>query len=182
MKTYTVREIAQMLSANEETVRRWIRDGKLEATCTSRKAGNLVTEESLQAFLKARQSRHANYVLTAEQYIQQLQEDYPRTPLTSRAELLEATGMSVPLPLAPAVSAAIAGLQTEVPPPLGETPVSADELGPMVEEQIQMLERKIAAAEETIAERQRQLEIDRTQLKIFEGMQNILNMKKDPKK
>ena len=90
--------------------------------------------------------------------------------------------MSVPLPLAPAVSAAIAGLQTEVPPPLGETPVSADELGPMVEEQIQMLERKIAAAEETIAERQRQLEIDRTQLKIFEGMQNILNMKKDPKK
>ena len=31
MNTYTVKEIADMLKTNPETVRRWIRLGKLEA-------------------------------------------------------------------------------------------------------------------------------------------------------
>ena len=52
MKTYTVKEIAQMLKTNPETVRRWIRSGRLEATQDSRKEGNLVTEQMLQEFLK----------------------------------------------------------------------------------------------------------------------------------
>ena len=52
MKTYTVKEIAEMLKTNPETVRRWIRSGRLEATQDSRKEGNLVTEQMLQAFLK----------------------------------------------------------------------------------------------------------------------------------
>ena len=32
MKTYSVKEIADLLNTNPETVRRWIRDKKLEAT------------------------------------------------------------------------------------------------------------------------------------------------------
>lgn len=52
MKTYSVKEIAKMLHTSEETVRRWIRDGKLEATQDSRKGGNQVTEQMLNAFLK----------------------------------------------------------------------------------------------------------------------------------
>lgn len=52
MRTYTVKEIAEMLKTNPETVRRWIRSGRLEATQDSRKEGNLVTEQMLQAFLK----------------------------------------------------------------------------------------------------------------------------------
>ena len=30
MKTYNVREISELLDTNQETVRRWIRSGKLE--------------------------------------------------------------------------------------------------------------------------------------------------------
>lgn len=53
MKTYTVKEIADILKTNPETVRRWIRLGKLEADQSSRKSGNVVTEQSLSKFLKA---------------------------------------------------------------------------------------------------------------------------------
>lgn len=53
MKTYNVKEISEMLNTNPETVRRWIRSGKLEAIQDSRKEGNVVTEQMLNAFLKA---------------------------------------------------------------------------------------------------------------------------------
>lgn len=52
MKNYTVREIADILRTNPETVRRWIRDGKLEADQSSRKNGNVVTEQSFNKFLQ----------------------------------------------------------------------------------------------------------------------------------
>lgn len=51
--TYSVKEIADMLNTNPETVRRWIRSGKLEAIQESRKSGNVVTKSMLNAFLKA---------------------------------------------------------------------------------------------------------------------------------
>lgn len=53
MKTFNVKEIAEMLNMNPETVRRWIRSGKLEAIQDSRKEGNIVTEQMLNAFLKS---------------------------------------------------------------------------------------------------------------------------------
>lgn len=52
MKTYSVKEIADMLGTNQETVRRWIRNGKLHAIQESRKDGNSVTEVELNKFLK----------------------------------------------------------------------------------------------------------------------------------
>lgn len=51
--TYNVKEIADMLNTNQETVRRWIRSGKLEAIQESRKGGNVVTKSMLDAFLKS---------------------------------------------------------------------------------------------------------------------------------
>lgn len=53
MTSYSVQQIAQMLSTNPETVRRWIRDKKLNAVQVSRKDGNVITEAELQRFLKA---------------------------------------------------------------------------------------------------------------------------------
>ena len=54
MKTYSVKQIAEMLGTNPETVRRWIRDKKLSAEkMSSRKAGNTVTEADLERFIKA---------------------------------------------------------------------------------------------------------------------------------
>lgn len=52
MKTYSVKEIADMLNTNPETVRRWIRSGKLEAIQESRKNGNIITADMLESFLK----------------------------------------------------------------------------------------------------------------------------------
>lgn len=52
MKTYTVKEISELLNTNPETVRRWIRSGKLKAVQGSRKGGNAITEDALQGFLK----------------------------------------------------------------------------------------------------------------------------------
>ena len=51
MKTYSVKQIAKMLNKNPETVRRWIREGKLQAVQVSRKGGNSVSEEALKKFL-----------------------------------------------------------------------------------------------------------------------------------
>lgn len=48
---YSVKEIAKLLSVNEETVRRWIRDEKLEAERGSGRQGSKVTSKALAKFL-----------------------------------------------------------------------------------------------------------------------------------
>ncbi|MBR1435985.1 MAG: helix-turn-helix domain-containing protein, partial [Bacteroidales bacterium] len=48
MKTFSVKQIAEMLGTNPETVRRWIRENKMSAIQTSRKNGNIVTESELE--------------------------------------------------------------------------------------------------------------------------------------
>ncbi len=53
METYNVKQIAEMLNTQPETVRRWIRSGKLYAEKTSRKDGHVVTEVDLNKFLKS---------------------------------------------------------------------------------------------------------------------------------
>ena len=51
METYSVKQIAALLGTNEETVRRWIRNGKIHAVQKSRKDGNLVSDIELNRFL-----------------------------------------------------------------------------------------------------------------------------------
>ena len=51
MEYYTVKEVAVLLSVNEETVRRWIRDEKLEAERGSGRQGSKVTSVALKKFL-----------------------------------------------------------------------------------------------------------------------------------
>lgn len=53
MKTYSVKEIAEMLNTNPETVRRWIRDKKLDASIESKKGGHIIYEAALQEFLRS---------------------------------------------------------------------------------------------------------------------------------
>ena len=54
MKTYSVKEIADLLETSPETVRRWIRDGKLQAVDDSKKKGEskIILESALNSFLK----------------------------------------------------------------------------------------------------------------------------------
>lgn len=53
MKTYSVKQIAELLETNPETVRRWIRSKKLKAIQVSRKDGNIVAEDDLRRFLSS---------------------------------------------------------------------------------------------------------------------------------
>ena len=53
MTMYSVKEISEMLDANPETVRRWIRAGKLKADQYSRKDGNMVQEDELYKYLRS---------------------------------------------------------------------------------------------------------------------------------
>lgn len=50
MKEYSVKDISELLHTNPETVRRWIRDGKLKAHQSSRKKGNVIYEDDLKKF------------------------------------------------------------------------------------------------------------------------------------
>ena len=52
MEYYTVKQVAELLSTNEETVRRWIRSGKLGASLTSKKSGHIITADALSNFVK----------------------------------------------------------------------------------------------------------------------------------
>ncbi len=51
MKTYTVAQIAKKLSVDEETVRRWIRSGKIKSNMASKKKGYLITHDELSSFV-----------------------------------------------------------------------------------------------------------------------------------
>ena len=48
---YTVNEIASMYSINKETVRRWLRSGKLKGKFINKKEGYLIKEKDLQKFM-----------------------------------------------------------------------------------------------------------------------------------
>ena len=49
---YTVSAVAELLCVDEETVRRWCRDGKLNALIDSKKKGWFITEYDLQEFVR----------------------------------------------------------------------------------------------------------------------------------
>lgn len=52
MGTFTVKQVAKMLCVDPETVRRWIRQGKLVAVQESRKDGNVISTEALDKFCR----------------------------------------------------------------------------------------------------------------------------------
>lgn len=52
MKKYNVQQISELLNVTPETVRRWIREGKINAKQTSKKEGNVIEESDLQKFVE----------------------------------------------------------------------------------------------------------------------------------
>lgn len=51
---YTVKHVSKIFNVSEETVRRWIRDGKLNATISSKKAGYRIGKEDMKVFAESR--------------------------------------------------------------------------------------------------------------------------------
>lgn len=54
MDKFTVKQVADMLETNPETVRRWIRSGELKAEKGSNKTGNVITADALADFGNAK--------------------------------------------------------------------------------------------------------------------------------
>lgn len=53
LEYFSVKDIAELLSVNEETVRRWIREEKLKAERGTGRQGSKITSDSLKEFLEA---------------------------------------------------------------------------------------------------------------------------------
>lgn len=51
-KSYTVKQIAELLGTKEDTVRRWIYNGKLATEIHSKKTGHAISSAELTRFLK----------------------------------------------------------------------------------------------------------------------------------
>ena len=68
---YTVKDISRELNVHQETVRRWIRGGKLASTQCSRREGDVISDDEFERFLQ----EHQKYSI-------------------KRTTILEATGMS----------------------------------------------------------------------------------------
>lgn len=60
MGKFTVKQVADMLETNPETVRRWIRSGELKAEKGSNKTGNVITTDSLVDFGNAKPKYRPN--------------------------------------------------------------------------------------------------------------------------
>ena len=59
MEYLTVEQVAERLQVSAWTVRRWLRDGALEGSYLSDRAGWRVSEEAIERFLQERSNRPA---------------------------------------------------------------------------------------------------------------------------
>lgn len=55
---YTVKETAELLRVHPQTVRRWLREGKLAGSFISRRGGWRVRGTALRTFLRERENGH----------------------------------------------------------------------------------------------------------------------------
>lgn len=145
MKTYTVKEISEMLNTNPETVRRWIRDKKLDATIESKKGGHIVYESALREFLKSSPK-------------------YATAAATSTASLI---GVAV-LP-----TMMVGGLIAQKfidAEQLKKAKISTDDVINFLKAEIQKHMEAMDAKEKTIHQLQKQINADRLQIEEFKKL------------
>lgn len=128
MKEYSVKQISEMLDTNPETVRRWIRSGKLEAVQNSKKGGNIISEDALLKFLKE-MPKYSGFA----------------------AGVLAAAAPAVGLPL---MMGSLAGGLAGVLFTKKETKVNASTIQRYLEEEIEKLRRSSQKKKETIEQLQ----------------------------
>ena len=64
MKSYSVKELSALLHTNPETVRRWIRAGKLRSQQTPTKGENIILESDLMTFVQSH-PKYASFITGA---------------------------------------------------------------------------------------------------------------------
>ncbi len=154
MKTYSVKEIAEMLNTNPETVRRWIRDKKLDATIESKKGGHIVYEAALHEFLKSS----------------------PKYAAAAKVSVAGAVGAAV-LPTV-MVGGLIAQklIGTEQ---LKKARISNKDVIAFLRGEIQKCTEAIKAKEDTINQLQKQIETDQLQITEFQKLIDSLSVEKE---
>lgn len=155
MKTYSVKEIAEMLNTNPETVRRWIRDKKLDATIESKKGGHIVYEAALHEFLKSS----------------------PKYAAAAKASLVGAVVGAAVLP-----TVMVGGLVAQKlidEEQLKKVRISNKDVINFLRGEIQRYTEAIKAKEDTIHQLQKQIEADRSQITEFQKMIDSLSVKKE---
>ena len=156
MKTYRVKEIAEMLNTNPETVRRWIRDKKLDATIESKKGGHIVYEAALQEFLKSS----------------------PKYAAVAKASLAGVIGATV-LP-----TVMVGGLVAQKlidAEQLKKARISNKDVINFLRGEIQRYTEAVKAKEDTIHQLQKQIEADQLQITEFQRLIESLSVKKEDK-
>ena len=155
MKTYSVKEIAEMLNTNPETVRRWIRDKKLDATIESKKGGHIVYEAALHEFLKSS----------------------PKYAAAAKASLAGAVVGAVVLP-----TVMVGGLVAQKlidAEQLKKARISNKEVINFLRGEIQRYTEAIKAKEDNIHQLQKQIEADQSQIAEFQKLIDSLSAKKE---
>lgn len=155
MKTYSVKEIAEMLNTNPETVRRWIRDKKLDATIESKKGGHIVYEAALHEFLKSS----------------------PKYAAAAKASLAGAVVGAAILP-----TVMVGGLVAQKlidAEQLKKARISNKDVINFLCGEIKRYTEAIKAKEDTIHQLQKQIEADQSQITEFQKLIDSLSAKKE---
>lgn len=154
MKTYSVKEIAEMLNTNPETVRRWIRNKKLDATIESKKGGHIVYEAALNEFLRSS----------------------PKYAAVAKASLTGAVGAAV-LP-----TVMLGGLIAQKlidAEQLKKARISNADIISFLRKEIQRYTEAIKAKEDTIHQLQKQIETDQSQIAEFQKLIDSIAAEKE---
>lgn len=155
MKTYSVKEIAEMLNTNPETVRRWIRDKKLDATITSKKGGHIVYEAALHEFLKSS----------------------PKYAAAAKVSLAGAVAGAAVLPTV-MVGGLIAQKLIDAEQ-LKKARISNKDVVNFLRGEIRKCTEAIKAKEDTIYQLQKQIEADQLQITEFQKLIDSISVEKE---
>lgn len=154
--TYSVKEIAEMLNTNPETVRRWIRGKKLDATIESKKGGHIVNEAALREFLRSS----------------------PKYAAAAKASLAGAVGAAV-LP-----TVMVGGLVAQKlidAEQLNKARISNTDVINFLRGEIQRCTEAINAKEDAIHQLQKQIEADQSQITEFQKLIDNLSVEEGTK-
>ena len=154
METYSVKEIAEMLNTNPETVRRWIRDKKLDATIESKKGGHIVYEAALHEFLKSS----------------------PKYAAAAKASLAGAIGVAV---LPTVMVGSLVAQKLIDAEQLKKARISNKDVINFLRGEIQRYTEAIKVKEDTIHQLQKQIDADQSQITEFQKLIDSLSAEKE---
>ena len=144
-----------MLNTNPETVRRWIRDKKLDATIESKKGGHIVYEAALHEFLKS-------------------------SPRYAAAAKVSLAGAVVGAAVLPTVMVGCLVAQKLIDAEqLKKARISNKDVINFLRGEIQRYTEAIKAKEDTIHQLQKQIEADQSQITEFQKLIDSLSAKKE---